>query len=575
MTVGVEFDSMLCSHPPPPMEGGAIVDLEKVFTEYAWRELRREMRWYDCSKKNCFSFDISWNFFEFDHKTTRFQLRTGQAEGGFRERKQVELFRTDFTNNTNKDQVYKLRTQRQTKAATAVAIQRGFILKGNTNFKLKIPPEIGHFGVSASADGYLRVCKPRGETFEDTFTWQVDSDVTVEANHVTNARLIVTEDELVADFEVRTLMRMPTGEAPIIVRKHNTNEIYAVMMISDLREVFSDIDCKIINIGGIPDGRKHADDSRRQPQCRYAIEFITSGIIESVRWRNQKICLESCPIRDMSSTDRMTSVPAAASNTYQDDQAVYASSVLGRMIKEATAEEAGSETRGSDKGARAKKDLRFNIVPTVIRAYDNESLEISDQALSSLVRESLYLSDSPQKKPLQRQQRHVAGAAADIPELSSEPHIIGSIISQAHPSKPIIILQRQSQHQDSEAYDDVPPPYRSLEIAEQARIRAAEQEQPFAAVGAMGERDQREYQFKSNVEHFYLRSGEPTGAIGYRHIPRDITQIIEEPEKETLAAMSKQSSVQSDAHSEATLDDATESLDSGDSGRRISKVTSV
>ncbi|KAH3813333.1 hypothetical protein DPMN_141788 [Dreissena polymorpha] len=129
------------------------------------------MRWYDCSKKNCFSFDVSCNFFEFDHRTTRFQLRTGQAEGGFRKRKQVELFRTDFTNNTNTDQVYKLRTQRHTKAATAVAIQRGFILKGNTNSNvLKIPPEIGHFGVSASADGYLRVCKPRGETFEVTFT---------------------------------------------------------------------------------------------------------------------------------------------------------------------------------------------------------------------------------------------------------------------------------------------------------------------------------------------------------------------------------------------------------------------
>ncbi|KAH3813336.1 hypothetical protein DPMN_141791 [Dreissena polymorpha] len=196
------------------------------------------------AKKNCFPFDVSWNFFEFDHRTTRFQLRTGQAEGGFREQKQVELFRTDFTNNTNKDQVYKLRTQRHTKAATAVAIQRGFILKGNTNFKLKIPPEIGHFGVSASADGYLRVCKPRGKTFEDTFIWQVDSDVKVEDNHVTNARLIVTEDEHVADFEVRTLMRMPMGEAAIIVRKKNyNNEIYTVMMISDLREVFSDIDC--------------------------------------------------------------------------------------------------------------------------------------------------------------------------------------------------------------------------------------------------------------------------------------------------------------------------------------------
>ena len=550
MTIGLL--GMLCSLPSQPLEPGSIIDLEKVITEYAWRELKRDLKWYDCVKRIDFTFDVSWNFFEFDHKTTRFQLRSGSSDGGYREKKQVELFRTDFTNNTNKDQVYKLRTQRQTKAATAVAIQKGFTLKGNCNFKLKIPTEIGHFGVSASADGYLRVCRPRGETFEDTFTWQVDSDVTVEPNHVTNARLLVTEDELVADFEVRTLMRMPTGEAPIIVKRKNNKEIYAVMMISDLRDVFADIDCKIINIGKTD---KQESDSKR-PQSRYAIEFITHGILESVRWRNQKICLQSYPIRDfhVGKTEGIT--------TIIDDQSppghIYPSSVLSKVLEHAIADGADElrAEKDDEKGARAKKDLRFNIVPTVI-SEPEETSEAPENVLSTLIRESMSLTGSPSRS-VSRQPQIQRQAHARIPELSEEPI-----------TRPIILSQRDA------------PNLQELQTQEQSELKSCDtvvyktRDTGFQEQSNISQQySLQEHQYKSQVENFYLRSGTGEQAIPYRPMSRDITKIAEEPEREQAASMSKQSSVQSDVQSEGTLDDATESLDSGDS-RRVSKVTSV
>ena len=668
---------MICGQHPHPMDTGSIIDLEKIITDYAWKELKRELKWYDCMKRNCFTFDVSWNFFEFDHKTTRFQLRTGNVEGGYRERKQVELFRTDFTNNTNKDQVYKLRTQRQTKAATAVAIQKGFTLKGNTNFKLKIPPEIGHFGVSASADGYLRVCRPRGETFEDVFTWQVDSDVTVEPNHVTNAKLLVAEDELVADFEVRTLMRMPTGEAPIIVRRGNSKDIYAVMMISDLRDVFNDIDCKIINISK-PDASKSPSDHSRKSQSpsRYAIEFITHGILESVRWRNQKICLQSHPIKDVTTPLSQTGV-ATATPTYQEDNSVYASSFLGKIIEHAVADAANELREGErevEKGAKAKKDLRFNIVPTVISEPEEDPYETPEKLLSTLIRESASITGSPQRRP---QQRPVPAARPsplttdiqEIEELTHEPHILGASIDAP---KPIIIRQRCVQEQqptkrlhtqhhvftpfDADQDNDEPPSYKTVEVHEkfhkatihdpsqvttqlsssqqqqqpqqqqQQPVRPKTPQKPYPRPSeqssqqqqqehryylqpqqhqqqqqqkqeqqqqepkqpptqhqqllhpsqgptlSQGKQDEDEYQYKSHVEHYYLRSGQPTPGIRFQHVQREITQIAEESEKESVASMSKQSSMQS----ECSLDDAaTESLDSGDSSRRVSKVTSV
>ena len=514
--------TMLCSCSGQTLEAGSIIDLEKVITEYAWRELKRDSRWYNCLRRVDFNVEVPWNFFEFDHKTTRFKLRTGQGEDGFREKKQVELFRTDFTNSTNKDQVYKLRTQRQTKAATTVAIQRGFTLKGNTNFKLKIPQEIGHFGVSASTDGYLRVCRARGETFEDTFTWQVDSDVTVEPKHVTNARLIVTEDEMVADFEVRTSMRMPTGEAPVIVKRKSNKEIYAVLMISDLREVFTDVDCNILNIG------KSESDSKKP---RYAIEFITTGILESVRWRNQKICLESHPMKESPLYDSR-----AESTGSSDDMPLYSSAVFSRVLEHAAKE--GDEDlpmdRYGDKSARVKKDLRFNVVPTVIKEPEEETFETPEKIISNLIREGIQIKSG--HAPLGRS------------KATDDQSVIPSIEPQ-HRDLP-------SQAISSPHSSDLPT-YRSLDSQSISITNISP--------------TQQEVQYKTELQNIYFKSRE--GSSSYRPVIRDITQIVEEPEKEKAASMSKQSSMQSE---EGTIDDTctTESLDSGDS-RKVSKVTSV
>lgn len=508
---------MLCSASAQHLETGSIVDLDRVITEYAWRELKRDSRWYDCLRRVDFIVDVPWNFFEFDHKTTRFTTRSGTGDEGYRERKQVELFRTDFTNSTCKDQVYKLRTQRQTKAATSVAIQKGFTLKGNTNFKLKIPPAIGHFGVSASADGYLRVCRARGETFEDTFTWQVDSDVTVEPKHVTNARLIVTEDELVADFEVRTSMRMPTGEAPIIVKKKSTKEIYAVLMISDLREVFADIDCNILTLS------KTESESKKP---RYAIEFVTQGILESVRWRNQKICLESFPIPETVSTPSPQSEDAIV-KIRNDDLPLYSSVICSKVSDQAAKpEDRRAEARASYDVPRvkkdSKKDLRFNVVPTVIQEKE-EIYEAPEKVLTNILSEGIGIS--------------IPSLPLNIPHTAD---VKPKVRDSRSPEPP-----------------KVRPPDPSVrELQRQFNINISEEPVSQPSTPDISH-------FHPTGQRIYFRAGTTTP---YKPMLGEMTQISEETEKST----SKQSSMSE----EGNVDDSL-SLDSGDSARKVSKVTSV
>ncbi|KAJ8310596.1 hypothetical protein KUTeg_012461 [Tegillarca granosa] len=302
-------------------DSGPIINLDKLLMDYAWKELKRDARWYEdpLLRRSDYNIEIPWNFYEFEHKTVRFVPRQypGCSSHGFKEKKQVELFSTDYKNNTSKEQLYNLKTQRQTLATTYISFQRGFTVNNEANFKLEIPEYIGHCGVTASADGHLRVTKWQGETFHEYLTWQVDSDITVDPFHVTNVKLVVTEDEFVADFEVKSTLLMPTGEAPIIVKRKRDNHIHAVLLLSDLSEVFSEIAYPGIKL------IKTIDEYMKS---NYIIELSTVGSLESVRWRDQRIYIESNPIGS-SETE-----PSEC----HYDVPIYSKDIYSRVIKHAT-----------------------------------------------------------------------------------------------------------------------------------------------------------------------------------------------------------------------------------------------
>lgn len=280
---------MLCTCGAQSSDTSPIIDVEKVLQDYAWREFRHLTPWLSgvLIRRSDYIIDVQWNFFEFDHVTPKFEPRP-ITKDGFTEKKTVELYSTNFKNDTGVEQSYKFKIQRQTKATTSVTYQRGFTIRGNANFKISIPAAFGDCGVSAGVDGQLSITKSTGETFEEVFTWETDNDVTVESNHVTCARMLLTEDELVADFEVKTSLRMPSGQAPIVIRRRRDNEIQAVCLIDNLAEVFASYE------------EDHTVDVLRVKvppnDIRHVVKLTTTGVIRAMRWRDQKICLQSRPL---------------------------------------------------------------------------------------------------------------------------------------------------------------------------------------------------------------------------------------------------------------------------------------
>ncbi|XP_063430926.1 uncharacterized protein LOC134712873 [Mytilus trossulus] len=368
--------NMLCACGNESTDNGPIIDIDQVLQDYAWRELKRDARWYQSPllRRSFYEIEIPWNFYEFSHKTVNFSLRNNNhiSSDGLKNRKQVELFSTQYENNTAKDQVYNLKTNRQTQARTYVSFQKGFAIKGKANFSIDIPERFGHCGVTASASGKLKVTKIRGESLEEMFAWQVDSDITVDPYHVTNVKLVVTEDEFVADFEIKTTLRMPTGEAPIILKRKRDNHIQAVLLISDLHEAFSDLSNTVVNFV--------KSDSTGSPKG--VVEFCTTGILDSVRWRDQRITIESKPLSP--------SITEAADLLY--DIPLYAKDIYSQVIKHATKEKENRlDMRTQDQinqGGSASlsktetRDLRLNIIPKIITEGPESDVFFKDSDIS-------------------------------------------------------------------------------------------------------------------------------------------------------------------------------------------------
>lgn len=367
---------MLCGCVGLESNPSPVIDIEELIKDYVWREFKKGAKWFPgvFFRRNDFVLDVPWNFFEFEHKTIRFTPRQRlESRKKKTDTKSVDLFSTNLTNDTGSEQSYKVKVQRQTKATTTVTYQRGYTIKGSANFKLEIPAVFGNCGVSAGIDGQLTVTKSRGETFEDTYNWETDTEVKVESEHVTTVKMIVTEDELEADYEVVTTLSMPSGQAPVSIRRRRNPQLCAVILITDLNDVFQEN----IYEGSIITVRKQVDEMKRVHFC---IDFRTTGILKSVRWKDQRIYLQSNPLAGDQKLDLVSE---------SDDIPLDVKDIYSRVLQHATrgAVEIHEEENKLMRNKETKV-MRFPTIPTIITEV-MEDLEGVDEAGLPLLDDNL------------------------------------------------------------------------------------------------------------------------------------------------------------------------------------------
>lgn len=219
----------------PPVK---FLDFEKAVKEWAWHEYadtenKKQKKLRGKEEKNpgmYVGMHIDWSEVKFTDDTRwprlesiNFDENENKAEGG-KVQENLDglkaddslrpdhgaihasiLFQTKFTNNTGDDQEYTMKTEKTTTSTCSTEIENGWTKTWEMGINLKTPCEV--FEANAGYSREVSLSKTDGETFEESLSWGVESQIKVKSNHIAEAQLVVNEKKYSGDFVVTTVVQ--------------------------------------------------------------------------------------------------------------------------------------------------------------------------------------------------------------------------------------------------------------------------------------------------------------------------------------------------------------------------------
>ncbi len=146
------------------------------------------------------------------------------------------LFRTRFTNDTEKEQEYTMKTEKTTRSSCSTEVETGFTKGMEMSVKLAAPGEI--FEANAGYHREYSLTDVDGQSFEEEVTWGVESTIHVEKLHVAEAQLVVNEKRYTGDFQVKTKL---TGSVHVTFNNIKDNNSLIIGVTGDVTGIFENM----------------------------------------------------------------------------------------------------------------------------------------------------------------------------------------------------------------------------------------------------------------------------------------------------------------------------------------------
>nr|KAG5686904.1 hypothetical protein BaRGS_016919 [Batillaria attramentaria] len=210
-----------------------------------------------------------------DYAWTKFQQTSGRSGSGSSAVTHPERTHLEhkFVNKTDVVQTYEFRFEKTRKASLTVTYQKGFSIGGKANFSLDLAHVPG-----LHIEGRYEVKNSTGQTFEDTQTTSVKSDVTVDKRSARTAVVVLEERRIHAKFRVTVKMTMP-GDKAVVYIKNKHGERVSTRQIQNLIPVFN---------------KKYATEKHEGK----AAEFVVQGIVEGSLLSSHQICLQDADVNN-------------------------------------------------------------------------------------------------------------------------------------------------------------------------------------------------------------------------------------------------------------------------------------
>uniref|UniRef100_A0AAF5PJR3 LIN-24 Like family member n=2 Tax=Wuchereria bancrofti TaxID=6293 RepID=A0AAF5PJR3_WUCBA len=178
-----------------------MVDLELIIRNWA-KQIFEVTKTRDEAKinKKYLEFNINWSHLFNEYLEPRYTVSGIDTRFVHQSKSEQVLFKSTFTNSTERSQEYTFKTERCTRSTATISIEKGVCRGMEMELKLKTPCEIVE--ANAGFHNELSIVSIGENTVEEELRWGVDSTIKVPPLCETVAELVILEDNQTRNFAV-------------------------------------------------------------------------------------------------------------------------------------------------------------------------------------------------------------------------------------------------------------------------------------------------------------------------------------------------------------------------------------
>ncbi|CAG9540457.1 unnamed protein product [Cercopithifilaria johnstoni] len=178
-----------------------MIDLELIIRNWAKQifDVTKTREEAKISKKYL-EYNINWSHLLNEYLEPRYTVSGIDTRYVRQSKGEQVLFKSTFTNNTEREQEYTFKTERCTRSTATISIEKGVCRGMEMELKLKTPCEIVE--ANAGFHNEISIVNIGENTVEEELTWGVDSTIKVPAFCETVAELVILEDHQIRNFTV-------------------------------------------------------------------------------------------------------------------------------------------------------------------------------------------------------------------------------------------------------------------------------------------------------------------------------------------------------------------------------------
>ncbi|TMS39095.1 hypothetical protein L596_005672 [Steinernema carpocapsae] len=148
--------------------------------------------------------------------------------------KPFTLFKSVFTNSTNRSQEYSFKTERTTESVCLIGREQGYCIGAEAELTLKTPCEIAELKAGFKHEMNFNNLSENSKS--ETLTWGVDSNITVPAHYITEASIIIEEKKYKCNYTAKSRL---SGIVTVSIRRRKDSALVLPVTVN-IVEVFKE-----------------------------------------------------------------------------------------------------------------------------------------------------------------------------------------------------------------------------------------------------------------------------------------------------------------------------------------------